>query len=256
MKKVKKKKILKNILPSLEVEIRKARDPLSLNSQTSMTHIFGNTEYILGHLMLDEILLNILSEYLAIEDISRIDVAMCSKGKRQAFLTLVRSDKCVFDSGRRQRRGYISWIGLLCIHIKQLICDPTLSREELLEVAHSGKWLQKLDLSYSRSVSDTILITIAESCPNLLQLNLSGCFKITDTSVIRIAKSCHNLAQLFLGGRNKRKFTNEWNSRIAQDCPRIAVCRKTTENTRTHSTRVVAGVKLPTRYLQDSLHSC
>jgi hypothetical protein len=148
-----------------------------------MTHIFERTEYIFGHFMLDEILLNVLSKYLAIEDISRIDVAMCTKERRQAFLTLVRSDQCVFNSGRRQRSGYISWIGLRCIHIKQLICNPTLSGEELLEVAHSGKWLQKLDLSYCRSASDTILITIAESCPNLLQLNLSGCFEITDKSV-------------------------------------------------------------------------
>jgi hypothetical protein len=214
-----------------------------------MTQTFGSTECsILGHDMLDEILFILFTEYLTIEDISRIDVAMCNTAKRKAFLNLIRSERCIFNSERGQKSGYILWLGLRSIQTKQLNCDLTISYEELSKIAPSSKWLQKLDLFGCQNISDTILIKIVESCPNLLRLYLPLCFNITDKSVIRIAESCPNLVQLDLVGCNisdnsvvkitesclqlrllhvayNGKISSECYTRIAQNCPHLRIIR-------------------------------
>lgn len=109
------------------------------NQKFTMTQTFGSAECnILGHNMLDEILFIVFTEYLIIEDISRIDVAMCNTAKRKAFLKLIQSEKCIFNSERGQRSGFISWLRLRCIQTKQLNCDLSISYEELSKIVPAG----------------------------------------------------------------------------------------------------------------------
>lgn len=191
----------------------------------------------------DEIL-SLFSEYLSIEDISRLDVAICNKVRRQEFLTLIRSERFVINGEKQQKVGYISWLSFRSIQIRQLNCDRTISEHELMKIANCSKFLQKIKLS-NRNITDRSIIKIAESCPNLRilnlarcdrvtnrsvikiaencpdlkELNLSGCYSISDTSIIRIAESCPNMIELNLSGC--RDVTDVCTLRIAESCSKL-----------------------------------
>jgi hypothetical protein len=175
---------------------------------------------ILGCFVLDEILSSIFSEYLTIEDISRFDVAICCHtARRQAFLNLIQSGMCIFSGREQHKSGYISWLSLRHVQVRELKCDPVLSGAELLKIVDCGRWLKKLELSGCINITYMSVIRIADGCPNLIELDLSDCDNINDRNVMRIAVSHPNLVKLDISRCSY--ITNLSVTKIADSCPNL-----------------------------------
>lgn len=176
-------------------------------------------------------ILSILAEYLSIEDISRLDIAICNKLKRQAFLTLIQSEIFILNGGKQQKRGFISWLSVRYIHIRQLDCDRLISEHEFIKIANCGKFLHKIKLS-NRNINDMSIIKIAENCPNLRTLNLTRIDRVTDRSIVKIAEKCRLLEELILSGCYL--ITDSSIIRVAENCPNLrdihlSGCRNVTD---------------------------
>jgi hypothetical protein len=174
---------------------------------------------ILGFFILDEILLSIFSEYLSIEDISRFDIAICQKARRQAFLNLIQSEMCTFSGKEQHKSGYISWLSLRHIQIRELKCDPILSSIELLKIVDCGRWLKKLEISGCINITFMSIIKIADGCPQLRELDLSYCDNINDRNVMRIAERHPKLVKLDISRCSY--ITNVSVIKIAESCPEL-----------------------------------
>jgi hypothetical protein len=176
--------------------------------------------------------LSIFAEHLSVEDISRLDIAICNKLKRQAFLALIQSEKFILKGGKQQKRGFISWLSVRCIHIRQLDCDRLISEHEFIKIANCGNSLHKIKLS-NRNINDMSIIKIAENCPNLKTLNLTKIDRVTDRSILKIAEKCLLLEEMILSGCYL--ITDSSIIRIAENCPnlrdiQLSGCRNVTDS--------------------------
>jgi hypothetical protein len=176
-------------------------------------------------------ILSMFSEYLSIEDVSRLDVAICNKIKRQIFLTLVQSEKFILNGGKQQKRGFITWLSARCINIRQLDCDRLISEHEFVKIANCGKYMEKIKLS-NRNINDMSIIKIAENCHNLRMLDLTRIDRVTDRSILKIAERCLKLETLILSGCYL--ITDVSIIRIVENCPnlmdlQLSGCRKVTD---------------------------
>mmetsp|Transcript_34975 Transcript_34975/g.33252 ORF Transcript_34975/g.33252 Transcript_34975/m.33252 type:complete len:210 (-) Transcript_34975:13-642(-) len=175
-------------------------------------------------------ILSVFSEYLSIEDISRLDVAICNKIKRQVFLTLVQSEKFILKGEKQQKRGFITWLSARFINVRQLECDRLISEHEFIKIANCGRFIEKIKLS-NRNINDMSIIKIAEYCPNLRMLDLTRIDRVTDRSILKIAERCLKLEVLILVGCYL--ITDVSIIRIMENCPnlmdiQLAGCRNVT----------------------------
>lgn len=72
-----------------------------------------------------EILCEIFSGYLIIQDISRFDIAICNHANRQIFLATIGSIGCIWcgDKEKRFNRQGINWLSTRNVKIRHLKCD-------------------------------------------------------------------------------------------------------------------------------------
>jgi F-box/leucine-rich repeat protein 2/20 len=153
-----------------------------------------------------DILCQIFSKYLSIEDVSRFDISICNHEKRRIYLRCIDSiafvwlgDKEIFDS-----RG-INWLSSRNIKIRHLklknVFNEVVNDDDLMamKISGFGMYLQSLTIK-DEQVSDFSITRISKGCPNIQNLNLSYCSNITDESIIKIAEMCKNMQNLDLYG--------------------------------------------------------
>jgi hypothetical protein len=77
---------------------------------------------IFHHFLAKEILCQIFSEYLSLQDISRCDIAICNTKKRPGYLEVIGSVACIWfgDKGEEFSSEGISWLSNRNIKIRYL----------------------------------------------------------------------------------------------------------------------------------------
>lgn len=216
------------------------------------------------------VLSEIFSNLLALEDISRFDVAICNKNRRIGFLDYLGSKTSVFlgDRDRDLSSHALSWLKTRSIKVRSLKCNRV-TAPMAVNISHIGNcldWLsigddrivdssiakmiagcvnlQHLDLSYCHNITDDSIKIVTEGIYELQSLSLSECRYITDNGINMIAEKCRNLRHLNLSQCidihdlsenmiNLRcyKITNRGISKIAQNCPNL--CHLNLSNCRT-----------------------
>jgi hypothetical protein len=100
---------------------------------------------ILHNYLPKEILCHIFSEYLSFQDISRLDVAICSHEKRPGYLDCIGSASCIWpgDKQRPVSSEGMSWLNNRNIKIRHLNCGAVTDDTALI-IAGFGIHLQWL----------------------------------------------------------------------------------------------------------------
>jgi bacterioferritin-associated ferredoxin len=200
---------------------------------------------ILGYFVPNTILSEIFTKLLLLDDVCRLDTAMCDKNRRRLFLECVGSESCVWqgDENRYFSSAMISWLYTRSIKIRHLKCKCNRNKTDaamkvgrcwsylqwlsikghivddgVIEIAASCPNLQSIEL-IGCSITDRSIIRLSECCPHLHSLNLSFCDGITDTSIIRVAERIPNLNKLTLA--TCRKITDKSIIKVAEHCPSL-----------------------------------
>ena len=199
----------------------------------------------------------IIGKFLTMHDISKLDVAYCSKRQRKLLLDILSDNPCiVYDniklkgSSKYVNNAFI-YIGSRKINVLKLSLNDRVmgqltkltnfgligltghcTRLQSLDISHSNITncgvfaialntkcsLQSLDMYGCKNITDISVIQIAKHCPRLEQLDIRLC-KITDKSVIHIAINCSSLLTLKASGC--KQITDASIRRIAKNCPRL-----------------------------------
>jgi hypothetical protein len=172
-----------------------------------------------------DIVTGIFSHYLTLEDISRLDVAICDKEKRLLFLSILR--ECILNLKKDQyyKKGSIIYMSLRGVKIRHLLNSDekdTYSDDEVLKIADFGNALESLRL-YPSHISSSTIVAVIESCRNLQELKFSHGKSITDDIVFKIGECSHSLLNLDFGEslqQNYNVHVNESSWKIlALNCP-------------------------------------
>jgi len=151
----------------------------------------------------------ILSSFLRIHDISRLDVAYCNHNKRQHLLYILNDnpyityDHVIFTRDFKYINNAIQWIGLRGINILALGGDYSsnkyLTSIGLIGLSRHCTSLTCLDIRECVRVNDSGIIAIARNCLNLISFNANGTM-ITDDSIIELAIHSKSLLTLNISG--------------------------------------------------------
>lgn len=155
-----------------------------------------------------EILCQIFSKYLDIQDISRFDVAICNHAKRKMFLECISSEGSVWVGDKEREIGSraIFWLSSRKIKIRHLKCHEVFIEEKnrygifieqyheknismAIKIGAFGTHLQWLSMPYEYATDD-IMTRILEDCPNLHTTILDGS-SISNKTVNMFTKHCH-----------------------------------------------------------------
>lgn len=117
---------------------------------------------ILGYYMLSEILSQIISKFLSIDDISHLDTAISNRNKRPLFLDCVGSEACIWlgDKGRMLTSVGLSWLNFRHIKVR-FLNQRAVTDDMAMKIACSGVHLQWLkindinDVNMSKIVEDS-----------------------------------------------------------------------------------------------------
>lgn len=174
---------------------KNARSLLEMKENNNIRNYFVPTE----------ILCQIFSKFLSIQDVSQFDTAMCNKAKRSVYLEFIGSKECLWlgdkETGLHPHR--ISWISKRRMNIAHLKCCRA-SNSMAINFDTFGSSLQWLSLYDENEdeqcslLSDKGVIRIIEGCPNLQYLDMECCQFITDSISAPLAKFCPDLKDLDL----------------------------------------------------------
>mmetsp|Transcript_25130 Transcript_25130/g.24061 ORF Transcript_25130/g.24061 Transcript_25130/m.24061 type:complete len:279 (-) Transcript_25130:419-1255(-) len=177
-------------------------------------------ETILNNFVPKEILRQIFCEYLTVEDISSLDVAICETKKRQNFVLFIGSMACIWSGNMEENFNdkKISWLRSRNMKIRDLRCD-SVTFDVALKIAGFGVYLEWLHID-NRDLSDMSVIKIVEDCPNLKHIGMSS-GNITDLSMNRIADCCRHTKSLIVPMCYNITYSSM--IRIAERCPNMEV---------------------------------
>jgi hypothetical protein len=146
---------------------------------------------ILNHLLPKDILCQIFSEYLLLQDVSRFEIAICNHEKRPRYLDIIGSTACIWpeDEEEQLSSAGIVWMRTRNMKIRSLKCG-TVTYDIAVLIAGFGIYLECLKIYHC---SDAIMIKIAEDCLYIKYLCIYICYDITDLSIMKIAECCHDL---------------------------------------------------------------
>ena len=196
----------------------------------------------------DDFIVSILIEWLYIQDLARLDSALCHRKTRTLFLGLLGSEHPGIKSVAARKRfdirsGVVQWLESRGISMNEIsFCgDIDLSSPFLPKI---GGTLQSLNIDFCKKITDAGVVLIVENCSNLQSLSLDSslitdiglgflatrcsnlqylhlalCDKITDIGVGLIAAGCSNLQFLQLGYCNK--ITDTGLELIAAGCSNL-----------------------------------
>jgi hypothetical protein len=169
---------------------------------------------IVGYYVPNIILSEIFSKLLSLQDICRLDSAICNTRRRPLFLGIIRSESCIFLGDRDWDFTFARLLlGTRQIQIRQLKCDQKISwlSTQQIKIRHLkccqmtdhlaikiscfGSALHWLSIADSNMIDES-LINITNGCPGLESVTLTGCVNISDRSIVKLAEGCLNLKSL------------------------------------------------------------
>jgi hypothetical protein len=126
---------------------------------------------ILHYFTPKEILCQIFSKYLSLQDISCFDIAICNNDKRPVFLEAIGSVACIWHGDEDKYSSYevISWLSDRNIKIRFLRVRDVVNDDIAINIASLGAYLLQLEIKELKNngVSDIHIIKIAEGCRNI-----------------------------------------------------------------------------------------
>ena len=165
----------------------------------------------------------ILSKYLTIYDVSRLDIAYCNNNKRHIFLNILNNnvyiiyDHISFNRSFKYIDNAFIWIGLRKINILSILIDIgkeeyynniNLTDKGLIGLSKHCILLNSIDISFSDYITDIGIIEIVSKSNDLHTLYINKCNSINDNNnindigLIKIMKYCHKLQYLNISGCN------------------------------------------------------
>jgi hypothetical protein len=150
---------------------------------------------ILHYFVPHEILCQIFSKYLNVDDVACFDRAMCNNCKRLLLLEFIRCENCSWlgHENREFKSKGISWLSDRGIKIKHLKCCDAVTDRMAAKIDTFGKNLHLLTL---KAVNDENMCEIVESCPNIRHLITNDCRNITNESIFMISQCFTNIKTL------------------------------------------------------------
>jgi hypothetical protein len=118
-------------------------------------------DIILHNFLSKEIICQIFSKYLSLQDISCFDIAICNNEKRSGYLEVIGSVACIWpaDRGRQFTSDGISWLSNRNIKIRYLgVCD-VVNDDIVMKIAGFGAYLIVLNV-IDNNVSDISMIAM------------------------------------------------------------------------------------------------
>lgn len=169
------------------------------------------------------IIVNVMSEWINMVDLSNLDSAMCNRELRPEFLNILSSQVTLFNGIDVKKKGkyymgirYFVWLRLRDISVKKLhnynLSSNIMNRKNMSK-------LETFDLSNYKECTDSIIFQITTVCPYLTSLNISECTDLTDASLHSIAAKCENLTYLNTNGCTN--FTDKGIEAICSNCRNI-----------------------------------
>ncbi|RIA81131.1 hypothetical protein C1645_744753 [Glomus cerebriforme] len=94
-----------------------------------------------------------------------------------------------------------SWLGIVvlqCPNLRELIIRDvsflsTISIRKLCYMKASNNFIEKLDLTGAKSITESTMKSLVQNFPELKRIILDNCSGVTDGSISQIAYFCHNL---------------------------------------------------------------
>ena len=156
----------------------------------------------------------ILTQFLTIYDIGKLDTAYCNKKKRNQLLSILSNNESIqynhltFNDSYKSIDNLLIWIGNRKIKIVEIsnkdksdqFKSSFLTDDGLLGLSRHCIYLQSLNISKCDKLTDTGMIEISRNCIHLQSLDISRCYNITDTSMIEISRNCIHLKVLVITG--------------------------------------------------------
>jgi len=211
-----------------------------------------NTESmnILSHYLPYEILSQIFSKYLTVDDVCRFDAAISDRGRRALYLECIGSEASIWagDEEKAFSSEGISWLSTRNIKIRHFRClEDIVTNEMAIKIATFSSHLHWLKMDFviymnhivekcphlrsfiiidshytysSISYNAKHIIRMAKYCPLIEHLDLSQCSGVTDTVVSKIAE-CYPKLRILLLLDKIDSISDISICKIARGCPEI-----------------------------------
>lgn len=206
----------------------------------------------------DELLLDVYSEWLFLEDFALLDTALCHVKRRKDFLRIISGFASpLFSTHRYIHVEDLEWSALkglslknidfyvyededepnvmlalhcirstvLCDRLEELTLNNSGSVNEFLEeiAAKCFESIKTLDLSYCDRVIDSVLVPKCSNFSKLQVLKVCGISTLTDTSIIKLVNGYKRLK--FLDVSEIYLITDASISAVADMCPCLEVLK-------------------------------
>jgi Leucine Rich repeat len=167
----------------------------------------------------------IIFEWLDVQTFSLLDIALSSYNAREQWLTLLKSNTCKAINLWHHNHSSIRWVIARGITVTQILVSHkyrdtisdltfeavgingggTVCGEEAkggsdLSIWKKSKYLQSIDLSGCRRITDVGLSALGSRCVELQTIDLSGCVDVTDIGLSALGHGCSQLQTINLFG--------------------------------------------------------
>lgn len=173
----------------------------------------------------------VLTPYLTITDLSRLDVAVCSRAIR-AYLEEAFRLVQISCSFRLEDDSMVAWIKRRGIQGSQISVTMDVSPTNLSYILRRFQGMSRVNLTGYDSLTDSHLIELSQSCKNVNAVNLTYCSDVTNDGLRELTTTCQKIEELVLWGCYN--INNDGVQLISENCPRIKhlnlrCCKKITD---------------------------
>jgi hypothetical protein len=196
---------------------------LVFRSQRLLATVLFKPVQCLFEVMPDEFVIEILLEWLPIEELAQFERALTNHYYRGKYMSLLRDTvhKGVLSVSRNEQgyrfdSGVAEWLESRNIFMRALtFSDGRKDIPHIHFLEHTGSQLLELDLVRCYKISNDRLEKLAGFCPLLQELCLFECGNIADVGVSSLAQHCPRLHTLILQGT---QVTDTALAKLAQGC--------------------------------------
>jgi hypothetical protein len=186
---------------------------------------------ILSSLPYEFFAVNILCEFLTLEDMAGLDCAVTNHALRAYFMQVY---SCVVLKHHTVLKfdAMVKWMRARGIRARHFELWHGIGKTTLMNLFKAGAHWETLNLTGYDYMTDSMLARLSSGSPRLRSLNLAYCSDITDAGVHSLAVNCRDLENLVLWGCYG--LTNDCIEYLSASCPRIRhlnmrCCRKITD---------------------------
>jgi hypothetical protein len=162
-----------------------------------------------------EIIILIFTEWLNIDDISKLDVAINNKAQRNLFLNYLNSNMFIFNEyeyKNLKNENYINWLIKRKIQVRKLNIEGkrlhSISNSRLIALIRMNSNLQSVELedNYQKKkclITNEIIKEIADNCKEIIELKVSNCELLNNIGYITISNDLLKIKKLNLSNSNE-----------------------------------------------------